>query len=90
VTPLFDKLEDECDRLMREEGRMPQSIYLGKKQKEMFIRELMEMQETPIEQRGEMRAAILASDIKINDDVDVIFTNEDDEVRFETKKELLN
>ena len=69
---------------------MPKTIYLGKKQKEMFIRELMEMQETPIEHRKEVRAAILASDVKINDDVDVIFTNEDDEVRFETKKELLN
>jgi hypothetical protein len=90
VTPLFDRLEDECDRLMREEGRMPKAIFLGKKQSKMFVDELLEIQEIPHEGRIEARAFIAKSEIKINDTVDVFFTEKEDEMRFETKKELLN
>jgi len=87
---LFDTLEDECDRLLKKEGKVPQAIFLGKKQTEMFIKELMDMQETPESDREEIRIFLLKCDTIINDDVSVIFTDKEDEMRFETKKELLN
>lgn len=90
MSSLFDTLEDECDRLLKQEGKVPQAIFLGKKQTEMFINELMDMQETPESDRKEMREFILKCETIINDDVNVIFTDKEDEMRFVTKKELLN
>jgi hypothetical protein len=90
MSSLFDTLEDECDRLLKQEGKVPQAIFLGKKQTEMFINELMDMQETPESDRKEMREFFLKCETIINDDVNVIFTDKEDEMRFVTKKELLN
>lgn len=89
-TPLFDSLEAECDRLIKKEGKRPTVIFLGKKQTEQFISELIEIQKVEVTKRKEMRELILKSEVSIDDGVSVVFTAENDEVRFETHAELLN
>lgn len=82
---IFDKIESEADRLMKQEGKFMNIVYLGKKEWNDFVEELLDLQETPENLKANGRHRISESDIIINDDVRVIPTEKDSEFRVEAK-----
>ena len=90
MSKIFDTIESEADRLMKTEGKFMKAIYLGKKEFAQLVEELLEMQETPENLKANARQAMVEADIVINDDVRVIPTNKDTELRVVPKEQLFN
>lgn len=87
---IFDRIEAECEKLMKQDGRTPQAFYLGKREWIDFVEELLDLQETPDTLKSLGRQKIAESDIIINDDVRVIPTDRETEFRVEAKGKLFN
>jgi PHD/YefM family antitoxin component YafN of YafNO toxin-antitoxin module len=90
VIKIFDQIENEADRLMKKEGRGMKAVYLGKKEFAMLVEELMDIQETPENLKANTRQAMAEADIVINDDVKIIPTNKDTELRVVPKEQMFN
>ena len=87
---VLDQIEDKCEELMSKQGRLPKIIFLGKVQQTGFIEEMLDLNGvTDPSERIKGTRQIRSSDIVVNDDVKVIFTNSEDELRIETKDVLL-
>ena len=87
---VMDQIEDQCDELMRKQGRFPKIIYLGKLQQDGFIEEMLTLQNvTDVNERLEGAKQMREADIVVNEDVRVIFTDSEDEIRIESKDILL-
>lgn len=90
MTKIFDQIENEAERLMKIEGKTMKAVYLGKKEFAMLVEELMEIQETPNNLKADARQVMAESDIVINDDVRIIPTNKDTEMRVVPRERLFN
>ena len=87
---VLDQIEDKCEELMSKQGRLPKIIFLGKIQQKGFIEEMLDLNGiTDIAERLEGADQMRSSDILVNDDVRVIFTNAEDELRIDPKDVLL-
>jgi hypothetical protein len=93
---ILEKIDVELDRLLREEGKTPKKIHLGKRQIEEFIKEIMEDQESDIPGLAgeialeETREMFMENDIFINENIPIIKSSKEDEFWIETNSELLN
>ena len=86
---IFEQIEDECDKLFQV-GKMPKIIRLGKRQMHQFIEELMDQQDIPQYDRNNVRQEMEDSDIIINDDVQIVATDNEDELTIETKPTMFH
>ena len=87
---IFDRIEEEADRLMTQEGKMMKAVYLGKKEWAEFLEELLDLQKTPPKSRAYARQELLTSAIVINDDVRVLESDNESELRVVPKERLFN